>query len=88
MDMWPAYIRATRDAIPDADEKIAFDKFHVAKYLGDQSLEALAKLGSKMPTRSSEKGGLNDQETLVGHYQRDRDEGRQWWRRKYQPPYQ
>lgn len=35
MDMWPAYIRATRDAIPDADEKIAFDKFHVAKYLGD-----------------------------------------------------
>jgi transposase len=35
MDMWPAYIRATRDAIPDADEKIAFDKFHVAKYLGE-----------------------------------------------------
>lgn len=35
MDMWPAYIKATRDAIPDADEKIAFDKFHVAKYLGE-----------------------------------------------------
>jgi transposase len=35
MDMWPAYIRATRDAIPDADEIIAFDKFHVAKYLGE-----------------------------------------------------
>ena len=35
MDMWPAYIRATMDAIPDADEKIAFDKFHVAKYLGE-----------------------------------------------------
>jgi len=35
MDMWPAYIRATLDAIPDAREKIAFDKFHVAKYLGD-----------------------------------------------------
>jgi transposase len=35
MDMWPAYIRATLDAIPDADEKIAFDKFHVAKYLGE-----------------------------------------------------
>ena len=35
MDMWPAYIRATRDAIPDADEKIAFDKFHVARYLSE-----------------------------------------------------
>jgi len=35
MDMWPAYIRATREAIPGAKEKIAFDKFHVAKYLGD-----------------------------------------------------
>ncbi len=49
MDMWPAYIRATRNAIPDAAEKVAFDKFHVAKYLGDQSLEALVKLGGKMP---------------------------------------
>jgi transposase len=35
MDMWPAYIRATLDALPDAREKIAFDKFHAAKYLGD-----------------------------------------------------
>ena len=35
MDMWPAYIRATLDAVPQAREKIAFDKFHVAKYLGD-----------------------------------------------------
>lgn len=35
MDMWPAYIKATRDNIPGAERKIAFDKFHVAKYLGD-----------------------------------------------------
>ena len=35
MDMWPAYIRATLNAVPKAHEKIAFDKFHVAKYLGD-----------------------------------------------------
>lgn len=35
MDMWPAYINATRALIPGADKKIAFDKFHVAKYLGD-----------------------------------------------------
>lgn len=35
MDMWPAYIQATQAHVPDAGEKIAFDKFHVAKYLGD-----------------------------------------------------
>lgn len=35
MDMWGPYIEATRSAIPDADEKIGFDKFHIAKYLGD-----------------------------------------------------
>ena len=35
MDMWPAYIKATQAHVPDANEKIAFDKFHVAKYLGD-----------------------------------------------------
>ena len=35
MDMWPAYIQATLAAIPDADAKIAFDKFHVAKALGE-----------------------------------------------------
>lgn len=35
MDMWPAFIGATRAALPDATSKIAFDKFHVATYLGD-----------------------------------------------------
>jgi transposase len=34
MDMWPAYIKATLEHIPDAQRKIAFDKFHVAQYLG------------------------------------------------------
>jgi len=29
------YIEATRDCVPDADEKIAFDKFHVAQHLGE-----------------------------------------------------
>jgi len=35
MDMWPAFITATRRHIRDADSKIGFDKFHVAKLLGD-----------------------------------------------------
>ena len=35
MDMWPAFINATLESLPSANEKIAFDKFHVAKYLGE-----------------------------------------------------
>lgn len=35
MDMWRPYIAATRRYVPDADAKIAFDKFHVARLLGD-----------------------------------------------------
>lgn len=33
MDMWPAFIYATLESLPNAEKKIAFDKFHVAKYL-------------------------------------------------------
>ena len=35
MDMWGPYISATRAMIPDAVMKIAFDRFHVARHLGD-----------------------------------------------------
>ncbi|MCU7882344.1 MAG: transposase [Candidatus Thiodiazotropha sp. (ex Lucinoma aequizonata)] len=35
MDMWPVFINATLESLPGAEEKIAFDKFHVAKYLGE-----------------------------------------------------
>ena len=35
MDMWAPYISATRAMIPGAAMKIAFDRFHVAKHLGD-----------------------------------------------------
>jgi len=35
MDMWPAYINSTREHVPAADEKIVFDKFHLAQHLGD-----------------------------------------------------
>ena len=35
MDMWAPYISATLAMIPDALTKIAFDRFHVAKHLGD-----------------------------------------------------
>ncbi|MFN0206621.1 MAG: ISL3 family transposase [Planctomycetota bacterium] len=35
MDMWPAYVRSTVEHIWDAHSKIAFDRFHVAKHLGE-----------------------------------------------------
>jgi len=35
MDMWPAYISVVAENVHDAEKKICFDKFHVAKYLGD-----------------------------------------------------
>lgn len=35
MDMWGPYIRSTTEHIPQAEDKIVFDKFHVAKHLGD-----------------------------------------------------
>jgi transposase len=35
MDMWEPFVSSTRAHIPDADKKICFDKFHVAKHLGD-----------------------------------------------------
>jgi transposase len=34
MDMWPAYITATKAYVPDANNKICFDKFHCTQYLG------------------------------------------------------
>jgi len=35
MDMWEPYIDSTKEHLPEADEKIVFDKFHVAKHLGE-----------------------------------------------------
>ena len=30
-DMWPAYIRATVDGLPQGDQKIVFDRFHIMR---------------------------------------------------------
>ncbi|MGQ0834682.1 MAG: transposase, partial [Gammaproteobacteria bacterium] len=31
MDMWEPYIGATRDGLPDGDQKIVFDRFHIMR---------------------------------------------------------
>ena len=35
MDMWGPYIDSVLAHVPGSEQKIAFDKFHVAKHLGD-----------------------------------------------------
>ena len=35
MDMWEPYIQSTLEHLPDAENKIVFDKFHVAQHLGN-----------------------------------------------------
>jgi transposase len=35
MDMWQPYINSTRRHLPEADGKIVFDKFHIAKHLSE-----------------------------------------------------
>jgi len=34
MDMWEPYIQATAAHVPDADEKIVFDRFHIMQHVG------------------------------------------------------
>jgi transposase len=53
MDMWQAFIGAALESIPGAEKKIAFDKFHIAKSLGEavdkvrcQENKALLRLGN------------------------------------------
>jgi len=35
MDMWDPYIKAVRDTLPEWEQKIAFDRFHVSKHLNE-----------------------------------------------------
>jgi len=58
VDMWPAYISATKARVPGADEKIAFDRFHVAKYIGTAVDEV-----RRQENRELRKQGIED---LIG----------------------
>jgi len=35
MDMWEAYLNSIRAHLPEADQKVVFDKFHIAQHLGE-----------------------------------------------------
>jgi transposase len=35
MDMWDPYVASVREHVPEAEKKMVFDKFHIAKHLGE-----------------------------------------------------
>ena len=62
MDMWPAYINATLENVPEAEFKIAFDKSHVAKHLSDAVDKARRQEHKTLMAQRSEalKGSKHD----------------------------
>lgn len=59
MDMWGPYISSASEHVPDAERKIAFDKYHVASHLGTAvdrvrraEHKALLELGDNSLTKS------------------------------------
>lgn len=34
LDMWPAFIKACRENVPGADDKMVFDRFHIMQHVG------------------------------------------------------
>ncbi|MEE9304181.1 transposase [Candidatus Vondammii sp. HM_W22] len=48
MDMWPAFIDAILESLPRAEEKIAFGKCHIAKYLGKAADKVHAAKSTKL----------------------------------------
>jgi transposase len=60
MDMWDPYIKAVKESIPDAESKIAFDRFHVSKHINEaldkvrrREHAALLKLTGESPMSKS-----------------------------------
>jgi transposase len=59
MDMWEPYVNSVRSYLPDPDEKIVFDKFHIMKHMGEAvdtvrkgEHRALSASGSSLLARS------------------------------------
>ena len=63
MDMWEPYVSVTTQYVPEAQEKIAFDKFHVAGHLGD----AVDRVRHAEPRRPA---GADDQRLKGSRYRR------------------
>ncbi|BBJ23088.1 ISL3 family transposase [Candidatus Nitrotoga sp. AM1P] len=52
LDMWPAFINACRDWVPEADGKMVFDRFHIMRHI----LEAVDKVRKQEHKALMDKG--------------------------------
>ncbi len=84
MDLWPAFITATPWFVPDADRKIAFDRFPIAKHLGAavdkvgrREHKALLRAGDTTLTGSKYKW-LQNPTTRSGRQKQDVKSPRAW----------
>lgn len=57
MDMSPAYLSVTLDEIPDAKEKIAFDRFHVVKLI-NEAVDGVRKQETRVLHKTLKEAGL------------------------------
>jgi transposase len=55
MDMWRPYIRPTLERVPGAEAKIAFDRFHVARQLGEAVNEVRKKEHRELIARGDDR---------------------------------
>ena len=46
LDMWPPYINACRQDVPDADQKMVFDRFHIMRHVVDAVYITIDKSGA------------------------------------------
>ncbi len=51
IDMWDPFMSSTVENVPDADSKIAFDRFHVMKHI-NEAVDATRKSGNKKLAKS------------------------------------
>ena len=52
LDMWPAFINACRDGVPEADGKMVFDRFHIMRHV----VEAVDKVRKREHKALMDKG--------------------------------
>jgi len=71
MDMWEPYIQSTRAHLPGADQKIVFDKFHIAQHLGN-AVDLVATAGTPCPPRPGRRHPQGNQVPLAREPERPR----------------
>ena len=75
MDMWPAFIKAVENLIPKDEEKICFDKFHLAQHLSKavdqvrrQEHRKFLKQGGASPLKGTKYLWLKNVENMTSEW--------------------